>query len=93
MPDARTSDSSSGGTRGRNTPATVGLVLGIVAMVVNPVLLVGAGAIVVSGVGLNRANLMSQFGYAPIGKQRAIWGVALGLLAIFASVAFKSSRF
>jgi len=94
MPDAPKPNASNGDqARGRNRPATVGLVLGIVALVVNPVLLVGAAAIIVSGVGLNRANLMSQFGYAPIGKRRAIAGVVLGLLGIVASMALKSSRF
>lgn len=47
MPQAPKPNASSGPARGRNQPATVGLVLGIVALVVNPVLLVGAAAIIV----------------------------------------------
>ena len=80
-------------TRGRNTAATVGFVLGIVSLVVNPVLLVGIGAIGASAFGFNRASLMSQFGYAPIGQRKAILGMILGLLGIIASVAFKGSLY
>ena len=78
---------------GRNTAATVGFALGIVSVVVNPVLLVGIGAIAVSAFGFNRASLMSQFGYAPIGQRKAILGMILGLLGIIASVAFKGSLY
>jgi hypothetical protein len=80
-------------TRGRNTAATVGFVLGIVSVVVNPVLLVGIGAIGFSAFGFNRASLMSQFGYAPIGKRKAILGMILGLVGILESVMYKGSLF
>lgn len=80
-------------TTGRNKAATVGLVLGIVAVVVNPILLVGIGAIVVSAFGWNRAALMSQFGYAPVGRGRATWGLILGLVGIVESIVLKGSLF
>lgn len=88
-PGARSSDQAPG----RNKPATVGLVLGIVCMVVNPILLVGVGAIIFSTVGLNRATLMGQFGYAPVGKSAAVWGLVLGLLGIIVSIQFKGSLY
>ncbi|RYV50116.1 hypothetical protein [Pengzhenrongella frigida] len=80
-------------TTGRNTAATVGLVLGLVSVVVNPILLVGIAAIGFSAFGYNRASLMSQFGYAPIGKRKAVLGMILGLLGIIESVVFKGSLF
>ncbi|HEY5514821.1 MAG TPA: hypothetical protein VIK12_01275 [Pengzhenrongella sp.] len=86
-------DSSTERTTGRNRPATVGLILGIVCLAVNPVLLVGFGAIIVSAVGLNRASLMGQFGYAQVGKRAALAGIVLGLLGIIESVVLKDSRF
>ena len=78
---------------GRNQLASVGLILGIVSVVVNPLLLAGLAAIGVSAVGFNRASLMTQFGYAPIGRGKAILGMILGLLGIIASVAFKGSLY
>jgi hypothetical protein len=80
-------------TAGRNTAATAGFVLGLVSVVVNPVLLVGIGAIGVSAFAFNRASLMSQFGYAPIGRGKAILGVILGLAGIVVSVVFKGSLY
>lgn len=80
-------------TAGRNPAATVGLLLGIVAVVVNPVLLVGLGAVAVSAFAYHRASLMSQFGYAPVGRRKAVLGVALGLLGTLGSIAFKGSLF
>ncbi|MGV8966917.1 MAG: hypothetical protein ACOH2F_11620 [Cellulomonas sp.] len=78
---------------GSNKLASVGLVLGIVSVIVNPLLLVGLAAIGVSAAGVNRASLMSQFGYAPIGRGKAILGAILGLVGIIASVAFKGSLY
>lgn len=99
-PSRRTQDRTAAGVRpvpeetpGRNTAATVGLVLGVVSLVVNPVLLMGIGAVGVSAFGFNRAALMGQFGYAPIGKRKAVLGVLLGLLGILESVVFKGSLF
>lgn len=78
---------------GRNQFASAGLILGIVSVVVNPLLLAGLVAIGVSAVGFNRASLMSQVGYSPIGRGKAILGMILGLLGIIASVAFKGSLY
>ena len=93
MPDPTSNAPSRESTRGRNKPATVSLVLGIVGVVVYPIVLAGIGAIIFSVVGLNRANLMSQFGYAPVGKKEAIGGLALGLLGILEAVVLKNYLF
>ena len=72
-----------------NPPARLGLVLGVVGIVVNPVLLVGVAAIVVSAIGLRRAGLMGAHGYPAVGRGRALGGVALGLVATVLSIAVK----
>lgn len=77
----------------RNQLASIGLILGIVSVVVNPLLLVGIAAIGVSAVGFHRASLMSQFGFAPIGRGKAILGMILGTLGTIASVAVKGSLY
>lgn len=76
-----------------NPAARLGLVLGAVAVILNPVLLVGAAALVVSGVGLHRATLMGQHGYPAVGRSRAMGGLALGLLATAASIVLKGGMF
>ncbi len=86
-------DGERDGSPRRNQFASIGLILGVVSIIVNPVLVIGIAAIGVSAVGFNRASLMSQFGFAPIGRGKAILGMILGLLGIIASVAFKNSLY
>ena len=83
----------SGESAAVNRPAKAGLLLGIVSVIVNPVLLVGLGAIVASAIGLNRAMLMSQHGYSAVGRTNAALGLILGLLGTVGSVVFKGSLF
>ena len=73
--------------------ATTGLVLGIVSVVLNPFLLVAIGAIIASMMGLNRASLMAQHGYAPVGKGKAIGGLVLGLVGLLVSFTIKPTPF
>jgi hypothetical protein len=77
----------------KNTPATVGLVLGIVALVFNTMLVVSLAAFVFSVLGLNRAGQLATAGYAPVGRARAIWGLLLALLGGAGTVLFKALLF
>ena len=66
----------------KNTQATVGLVISLVAIPIG--LLTGiwfaslVGALV-SGRGLGRARVLAAEGYGPVGKSLAVWGAALGM--------------
>lgn len=73
----------------RNPRARAGLILGAVSVLVNPVLLCSIAAIVVSGLGLQRAGQMTQFGYAPVGRTQAMGGLALGAVGLIASITLK----
>ncbi|MCC2307645.1 hypothetical protein [Cellulomonas chengniuliangii] len=73
----------------RNPRARAGLILGAVSILVNPVLLCSIAAIVVSGLGLQRAGQMTQFGYAPVGRKQAIGGLVLGAVGLIASITLK----
>jgi hypothetical protein len=77
----------------RNGHATAGLVLGIVSMVGNPLAVVSVIGLVLSFVGLSRANRLGQHGYAPVGRKRAIWGLALSGLALLLTGTLKAFLF
>ncbi len=77
----------------RNPRARAGLMLGAVSVLVNPVLLVSIAALVVSGLGLQRAGQMTRFGYAPVGRRQAIGGLVLGAVGLIASIALKGGLF
>lgn len=77
----------------KNTPATAGLVLGVVAMLVNTFLLVSIAGVVLSVIGLNRAGQLTMAGYAPVGRARAIGGLVLSLLGGAGTVLFKALLF
>jgi hypothetical protein len=77
----------------KNTPATVGLVLGIVALVVNSFAVASLAALVFSVLGLNRAGQLVQAGYGPVGRTKAIWGIVLSLLGGAGTVLFKGLLF
>jgi hypothetical protein len=77
----------------KNTPATAGLVLGVVALVVNTMLVVSLAAFVLSVLGLNRAGQLASAGYAPVGRARAIWGLLLALLGGAGTILFKALLF
>jgi len=67
----------------RNTPATVGLVISLVAIPVG--LLTGIWfasliAALVSGRGIRRAKVLDTEGYGPVGKSLAVWGAVLGMV-------------
>ena len=76
-----------------NRPATVGLVLGLVCLVVNPVLLCGVAAVIASGIGLNRASLMGQHGYSAVGRAKAWSGIGLALVGTALSILLKHGLF
>jgi hypothetical protein len=77
----------------KNTPATVGLVLGIVALVFNTFLVVSLAALVLSVLGLNRAGQLVRAGYGPVGRGKAIAGIVLSLLGGAGTVLFKALLF
>ncbi|MFI2754115.1 hypothetical protein ACGIF2_11835 [Cellulomonas sp. P22] len=77
----------------RNPRATAGLALGIASLIVNPVLLTSIIGIVVSALGLSRATRMTEVGYAPVGRSKAIWGLGLSILGLVSSLALKSGMF
>jgi hypothetical protein len=77
----------------RNGHATAGFVLGIISMVGNPLAVVSVIGLVLSFVGLNRANRLGQHGYAPVGRKRAIWGLVLSGLALFFTGTVKAFLF
>ncbi|RMI13738.1 DUF2510 domain-containing protein [Cellulomonas triticagri] len=72
-----------------NHPATAGLVLGIVAMVVNVLTIPSIVGIVLSSAGLRRANQLAAHGYAAVGRAKAGWGLALSVLAFLFSASSK----
>lgn len=77
----------------RNGHATAGLVLGIVAMVVNTLAVVSVVGLVLSFVGLSRADRLRQHGYAAVGRRKAIWGLVLSGLALFFTGTVKAFLF
>ena len=77
----------------RNGHATAGFVLGIVAMVGNPLAVVSVIGLVLSFVGLNRASTLGRHGYAPVGRKRAIWGLVLSGLALLFTGTLKAFLF
>ena len=77
----------------RNTPATAGLVLGALALLVNTFLVVSLAAFVLSALGLVRAGRLVSAGYAPVGRGRAIVGIVLSLLGGAGTVLFKALLF
>lgn len=77
----------------KNTAATTGLILALIALIVNPVLLPGIGGLVWGIVGLVRANKWAEQGHPPIGKTKAIWAIVLASLATLGSMALKGFLF
>ncbi|QTE29749.1 DUF2510 domain-containing protein [Pengzhenrongella sicca] len=76
-----------------NRPARAAFLLGIAALVVNPFLLTGIAGVVAACIGLQRASLMGQHGFAPVGRLQAVVGLCLAVLGTVVSVAFKNSMF
>jgi Protein of unknown function (DUF2510) len=77
----------------KNTPATAGLALGVLALVVNTFLVVSLAAFVLSALGIARAGQLVSAGYAPVGRGRAIAGIVLSLLGGAGTVLFKGLLF
>ena len=77
----------------KNTHATVGLVLGIAALLLNTFLVMSVAGLVFSILGLNRAGQLVSAGYAPVGRGRAIAGMLLSLLGGAGTVLFKALLF
>jgi hypothetical protein len=73
----------------RNTRATAGLVLGIVAMVVDPLGVPAILGIIFSGLGLSRAGELQRVGYGPVGRTRAVWGLVLSILGLLGTATVK----
>ncbi len=77
----------------KNTPATAGLTLGIIAMFLDPFAIPALLGIIFSGIGLNRANTLSQHGYGPVGRTKAVWGLVLSILGMLGTLLFKALLF
>lgn len=77
----------------RNTPATVGLALGILSLLVNTLLVVSIAAAVMCALGLSRAGQLTSAGYAPVGRGRAVAGFVLAGVGAAATVLLKSLLF
>ncbi|VTR78058.1 DUF2510 domain-containing protein [Cellulomonas hominis] len=73
----------------RNPMATAGLVLGIVSLVVNTLTITALVGIVLSGIGLARASTLQRYGYAPVGRAKAAWGLGLSVAGFFFTAFFK----
>ncbi len=69
----------------RNFPATIGLILGLLSVVV-PVFVLSVAAFIVGGIGAARARGWGRLGYRPNGRRRAGWGVFLGILGVLLSI-------
>jgi hypothetical protein len=78
----------------KNTLATVGLLLGVVGLAEAFVLgaWVSLAAIICSAAALPRAQTLAAHGYAPVGRARAIAGVALGLAGVVLAMAVGAAR-
>ncbi|WP_298462369.1 DUF2510 domain-containing protein [uncultured Cellulomonas sp.] len=77
----------------RNTPATVGLGLGALSLLVNTLLVVSLGALVVCVLGLARAGQLGTAGFAPVGRGRAVAGLVLAAVGAAATVLLKGLVF
>ena len=77
----------------RNTPATVGLWLGILSLLVNTLLVVSLAAVVVCALGLARADQLSSAGYSAVGRGRAVTGMVLAGVGAAATVLLKNLLF
>lgn len=75
---------------GKNTAASASLWLGLLALLINPLLLVGAGAVVLSLLAQARNRLWVRAGHAAVRPGKAGWGLALGLLATLISIIVTS---
>lgn len=72
----------------KNTPATLSLVFGIIAMVANLLLVPTLIAVVCGVVGLNRAKSR-----ASNGRAKSIWGIVLGLVGVISGVLYLGLMF
>jgi 1,4-dihydroxy-2-naphthoate octaprenyltransferase len=77
----------------KNTVATVGLAIGAVgvglAFVWGP--WVSLVAVICSVAALPQAQTLASHGYAPVGRARAIGGVALGVLGVVVTIAVRAA--
>jgi hypothetical protein len=77
----------------KNTVATLGLLIGVVgaalAFVLGP--WVSLAAVICSAAALPRAQTLASHGYAPVGRARAIGGVALGVIGVVIAVAVSAA--
>jgi len=78
-------------TRRNNSMAYTGLVLSLVALLINPFAILSILGVVFSAVGLAKSHTLAVDGYAVTGKRTAGWGLAVGLLGLvlFAWLVFK----
>jgi hypothetical protein len=77
----------------KNTVATIGLAVGVVGLALAFVLgpWASLAAVVCSGAALPRATTLASHGYAPVGRARAIAGVALGVVGVVVAIAVGSA--
>ena len=73
----------------KNTVATIGVAIGVIgfalAFVLGP--WVSLAAVVCSGAAFPRTMTLASHGYAPVGRARAIAGVALGVAGVVVAIA------
>ena len=75
----------------KNTVAAIGLAIGLIGLALAFVLgpWVPLAAVVCSGAAFPRATTLASHGYAPVGRARAIAGVALGVAGVVVAIAIS----
>lgn len=68
---------------GKNTPARVGLVVSILAMLGVPI--AGIAGIILATIGLKRARTLESAGWAPKGRVQARWALSLSIIGLVLS--------
>lgn len=79
------------GAADKNTPATVGLTLGILSVVGTP--LIGIVGFVYSIMGLNRSKTLALAGRGAIGRTKSIWGIVLASIGLVWTILMVSVFF
>lgn len=76
-----------------NRHASVGLLLGAISVVVNPLFLTSIASFVLSGMGISRARRQRVNNGRSAGKKRGAWGIVLACVGIVVSSVVTSLVF